>query len=486
MDGHRIFRFGAFEADCRTGELRRAGVRMRLQAQPFQILTLLLDRPGEIVTRAEIVQKLWGGDTFVDFDQSIGSAIRKLRRVLGDSAAAPRYIETLRNQGYRFLAPVQIQISSPPSRGAVEAPKSGMSPGLRGHVSTGLTAGLAIGMALAALLVWSGSVESHWRVSQHAPARPQNMDAWLAYQKGMYLLRTRTATAVENSIGYFQHALNLEPNYASAHAGLANAWAVLNFYTGRQRQVLMERAWAANQRALQLDHSMAEAHATRAYIRFYHKWDWPGAESAFKTAITLNPGCATAHQWYAEYLFYMARFDEAVREINRAHELDPQSVLISAQVASPLMFSRQYDEAIEKIKEALKLDPEFALGIYMLATCYEQQGRFDEALSEYRKISGSAMGLTGLGYACARSGRQPEALQILKKLLDDSGRDGVSGYHVARVYAGLGDTTQAFGWLKKAKDARDERMVMLKVDPKLDPLRSDSRFGELLQSIGLD
>jgi tetratricopeptide (TPR) repeat protein len=181
----------------------------------------------------------------------------------------------------------------------------------------------------------------------------------------------------------------------------------------------------------------------------------------------------------------MGRFQEALRVINRAHELDPQSVVISLQLASPYMFAREYTQAIDKIREALRMNPEFPLGIYMLATCYEQLGRFDEALAEYRRIAGTSLGLTGLGYVYGRSGRQQEARQILQQLLSDSKRDELSAYHVARVYAGLGDASQTLAWLKKAQGARDERMVMVKVDPKLDTLRSDPLFSDLLRNLGL-
>jgi tetratricopeptide (TPR) repeat protein len=322
-------------------------------------------------------------------------------------------------------------------------------------------------------------------IAQRASDHPRNLQAWLAYQKGRYLWQTRTASAVENSIEYFQQAVNLDPDYAPAYAGLADAYVILNFYTGRHRQLSIDRARTASGRALKLDHSMAEAHATQAYIKFYYEWDWSGAENAFRKAITLNPNYATAHQWYAQYLFYMGRFEDALREINRAHELDPQSVVISLQLASPYMFSRQYTQAIPKIREALKLNPEFPLGIYMLATCYEQLGRFDEALAEYRRIAGTSLGLTGLGYVYGRSGRQQEARRILQQLLSGSKRDDLSAYHVARVYAGLGNAGQTFAWLKKARDARDERLVMVKVDPKLDTLRTDPLFSDLLRNLGL-
>jgi tetratricopeptide (TPR) repeat protein/DNA-binding winged helix-turn-helix (wHTH) protein len=485
----KIVRFGVFEADFEAGELRRAGVRVKIQAQPFRVLTLLIERTGELVTRDEIVKELWGDGTFVDFDQSVGAVIRKLRLALSDSAIAPRYIETLRHKGYRFLLPIQTdhapQQPVPPSAGQQRGalPWLGLS-----LLSIALT-----GCATAAALifsVWSArpseSTTSHRSaITQQIPEQPRNVDAWLAYQKGRYLWKTRTAPALEKSIEYFQRAVNLDPDYAAAYAGLADAYVILNFYTGRHRRISIDRARAASGRALKLDDSLAEAHATQAYIKFYYEWDWRGAETAFKKAIALNPTYATAHQWYAEYLFFMGRSQEALRVINRAHELDPQSVVISLQLASPYMFSRDYATAIEKIREALRLDPETPLGIFMLATCYEQLGRFDESLAEYRKIAGTSLGLTGLGYVYGRSGRQHEARRILQQLLDASKRDELSAYHVARVYAGLGDTSQTFAWLRKARITRDERMVMVKVDPKLDMLRADPLFSALLRKLGL-
>jgi tetratricopeptide (TPR) repeat protein len=181
----------------------------------------------------------------------------------------------------------------------------------------------------------------------------------------------------------------------------------------------------------------------------------------------------------------MGRFEEALRVINRAHELEPQSAVISLQVASPYLYSGKYTQAIDKIREAKTLNPELPLGTYMLATCYEQLGRFDEAIEEYRRIAGTTLGLTGLGYVYGRSGREEEARRILRQLVEGSERDDVSAYHVARVFMGLGDASQTFAWLNKARGAGDERMVMVKVDPKLSKLRSDPLFGDLLEDLGL-
>lgn len=470
-----IVRFGVFEVNADTGELRRAGVRVKLQAQPFRLLTLLLERPGELVTRDRIVQELWGSDTFVDFDQSVGAVIRRLRQALGDSASAPRYIETLRHKGYRFLAPVQVD-DTPRAPVPVSGAKEHAAKPWFHRVRTAI---VFTAVASAALLVvlWGRRP-----VAEH----PRNVEAWVAYQKGRYLWNARTGQAIEKSIEYFQRAVSLDPAYAPAYAGLADAYVVLNFYSGRYSMASIERAKAASAQALRLNHELAEPHATQAYIKFIYEWDWSGAEEGFRRAIALDPERATAHQWYAEYLFYMGRFPEAQRAINRAHELDPQSVVISLQLASPYMYARDYTQAIDKIREALRLNPEFPLGIYMLATCYEQSSRTDEALTEYRKIAATNMGLSGLGYALARSGRTIEARGILRQLMRESEHENLSAYHVARVHAGLGDTALTLAWLRRARDARDERMVMVKVDPKLDSLRADAGFGGLLREMRLD
>jgi DNA-binding winged helix-turn-helix (wHTH) protein/Flp pilus assembly protein TadD len=470
-----IIRFGVFEVSPDTGELRKSGVRVRLQAQPFRVLTLLLERPGQIVTRDRIVKELWGSDTFVDFDQSVGAVIRRLRQSLGDSAGSPRYVETLRHKGYRFLAPVQAEEALAPPLPVPAAKKRNARPWLRR-----MRARIAAAVVASAVLMFGLSGR------RPVPDHPRNMEAWAAYQKGRYLWNARTAHAIEESIEYFQRAVSLDPTYAPAYAGLADAYVILNFYSGRYSRASMERAKAASVNALRLNHDLAEPHATQAYIKFYYDWDWRGAETSFRRAVALGPDFATAHEWYSEYLFYMGRFQEALRAIRRAYELDPQSLVINLQLASPYLYAREYTQAIERIREAMRLNPDFPLGIFMLATCYEQQGRFDEAVAEYRKIAGTGMGLSGLAYALGKSGRSAEARAILQQLTRDTKPEDLSAYHVARVYAGLSDAGQTLTWLRRAQATRDERMVMLMVDPKLDLLRGHPGFDAVLREMGLN
>jgi len=233
---------------------------------------------------------------------------------------------------------------------------------------------------------------------------------------------------------------------------------------------------------LTLDASLAEAHASLAYVDCYHDWNWAGAEQEFKRAISANPNYATAHQWYAEYLFYMARFDESIAEINRAHELDPMSLSISTEMGSPYYYMRQYETALEKYTEAHEMDPGFPLAVYCMALCYGQKSQFNEAIALLGRGKGGHSPTAAVGYFYGMSGQAREGREVLSDLI----KTDFPPTHIARVFAGLGEKEQALAWLERAIDQRDERAVMLKVDPHFDSLRSDPRFRNLLGRLGLD
>jgi TolB-like protein/Tfp pilus assembly protein PilF len=312
----------------------------------------------------------------------------------------------------------------------------------------------------------------------------EDVEAYQLYLRGRFFWNKRTPEGLRKGIEHFEQAIKLDPNYALAYAGLADSYALLGLYSGGLQPKLQPKdyfpqAKAAAQKALELDDTLAEAHTSLAYARYYYDWDWAGAEAEFKRAIALNPNYATAHQWYGEYLFYMQRFDESLAQINRAHELDPFSLVINYELASPYFYMRRYDQAIKKYREAMEMDPHFPLASYYLAVCYEQKGMFDEAINTFGNEKGSAS--TTLGHIYAVSGRRREAQNILHVLM----KAPKSPYLIARVYAGLDDKDQAFAWLEKAYEDRDERLVMLKVDQLLDSLRPDPRFQDLLRRVGL-
>ena len=306
----------------------------------------------------------------------------------------------------------------------------------------------------------------------------ENAEANQLYQKGRFFWNKRTVDGLNKGAEYFEQAIALDQHYALAYAGLADSYALLDLY-GNMPGDIFEKARAAAETALKLDNSLAEAHASLAYVEYYHDWNWTGAEDEFRRAITANPAYATAHQWYAEYLFYMARFDESVAEINRAHELDPVSLSINTELGSPYYYMRQYDIAMEKYQAAHEMDPSFPLAAYCTALCYGQKSDYREALKRLGAEK-SAIG-AAVGYFYAKSGRTRDARDVLSILI----KSNFPPTHIARVLTGLDEKDQALDWLEKAFDRRDERVVMLKVDPHFDSLRSDPRFQNLLGRLGL-
>ena len=220
-----------------------------------------------------------------------------------------------------------------------------------------------------------------------------------------------------------------------------------------------------------------------------YEWDWPGAEREYKRAIELDPNYATAHQYYSEYLALLGRTEESVAHIRRAHELDPLSLIINTEMGYPHFCARHWDEALGYYRKALEIDPSFHFAVFYAARCYVQKGEFDEAIAESRRAvalsGGSALTVAGLGYAYAAAGRKGEAREVLRDLTGRSGRRYVSPYLIATIHAGLGENDRALTWLERAYEERDYLLVMLRIDPRLDGLRADPRFTDLVRRVGL-
>jgi DNA-binding winged helix-turn-helix (wHTH) protein/TolB-like protein/Tfp pilus assembly protein PilF len=317
----------------------------------------------------------------------------------------------------------------------------------------------------------------------------ESTEAYQLYAKGRFFWDKRTESSLKKSIECFEQAIKIDENYALAYAGLADAYAILNFYSALQMKDAYPKARAAAEKALSLDNSLAEAHTVLAYVKEQYDWDWAGAEVEFKRAIALNPNYATAHQYYSEYLAFVGRTEESIRHITRAQELDPNSLVINTELGFPYLCARQYDSALEKFRQALERDANFAFALYQSARCYDQKSMFDEAIAEYRKaiaLSGGSSVMTArLGYTYALAGRKAEAKAALEELFAASKQRHISPYLIATIYTGLGDNDKAMQWLEKAYEVRDGMLVMLKVDAHLDGLRSDARFQDLLRRVGL-
>ena len=629
----RRFKFGVFEADLRTGELTKLGKRVRLQEQPFQLLAMLLEKPGELVIREELCERLWP-KTIVDFDHGLNKAIGKVREALGDSVENPRFIETVARRGYRFLADVAVVQGGQPQTAAgdlaagreaprlAQPPDAGTSARSPTHALGWKLSGVVTALALAVFLSWFFYSWRHPRSTIHSlavlplenlsndasqdyfadgmtdelithlgqisairvisrtsamtyknahkslaeiarelnvdavvegsvlhsgervriaallievPADKQiwaesyegdfrdtltlqsrvarsiaaqiratlnrqeqaaldnskavNPEAYEAYLKGRYFLNKRTGDSLRTAIEYFKRAIESDSNYAEAYSGLADAYALSGDwkYGVLSPQEAFPKAKTAATKALALDESLGEAHASLAYALDLYGWDWEAAETEYKRAIKLNVGYATAHQWYSWHLLMMGRNSEAIAELREAESLDPLSLIISADVADALSVAHRFDEAEQQARKTLQLDPNFAIGHYELGQALEQRHLHDQAIAEFQKaiaISGHSGAFdSNLGYAYAVSGRTEEAVKVVEDLEHRQDQNPSLDADIALVYVGLGDQDQAMSWLDKGYEARFKASILLR--PAFDPLRSDARFKELMHRVGL-
>ncbi|MGA9771017.1 MAG: winged helix-turn-helix domain-containing protein [Blastocatellia bacterium] len=315
----------------------------------------------------------------------------------------------------------------------------------------------------------------------------KQLEAYSLYLKGRNYWRKRTEEGLQQGIEYFQQAIETDPNYAPAYAGLADCYNMLVVYGISRPKDAFPKSKQAAIKALEIDETLAEAHTSLAFIKFRWDRDRLEAEKEFQLAIKHKPGYVPAHQWYSSYLVAVERFDEAIAVAKRAQELDPLSFISNAHLGWILYLSGKYDEAIEHCKRLLDVDPNFFPAHRYLGLTYEQKGMHKEAIAEFQKglaLSKSTLMTALLGHAYAISGKTSQARQVLAELQrPDQGN--VSSYMVAAIYAGLGEKDQAFKMLEEAYEERDMWLVNIKVDPVFSPLRSDQRFRSLLERTGL-
>lgn len=639
----RAVRFGVFEVDFATGELRKHGVKVKLHGQqPFLVLSLLLERAGQVVTREELSQKLWTGDTFVDFEHGLATAISKIRDALGDSAESPRFVETIPRRGYRFIAEVATldaplssrqesadsEAYSPRDQIQLESANRAVAQKARLQPLAWKIAGLIL-VTLVGLLLWkvryksgpaaagvapANSVRSlavlpleslsgdasqdyfadgmtdelitdlgqigalrvisrtsvmaykHTRKPLPQVARELNVDAVIEgtvlrsgnevritaqlidaaadkhlwansyqgdlrdtlalqnkvareiaeqirinltpeeqallkrarvvdpqayedYLKGRYFWNKRTADGLEKAADYFGDAIKKDPGYAQAYAGLADSYALLGDweYGVFSPNKAFPKAKAAAAKALELDSSLGEAHTSLAFVSDLYDWDWSVAEREFRRAIELNPGYATAHQWYGWHLSEMGRNGEALVEMRKAESLDPLSLIISADVAEELLVAHSFDESIQQSRKTVEMDPNFAAAHYELGQAYVQKHMYKEAITELKEaieLSGGSTACTSnLAYAYAASGGRNEALKILADVKSRSNHGYSNAPEIALIYVGLGDRDQAMAWLERAYTERFNPSVLLR--PAFDSLRADPRFKSLVRRVGI-
>jgi len=317
----------------------------------------------------------------------------------------------------------------------------------------------------------------------------ESNEAYQLYLKGRFQWHKRTNEALKKSIDYFNQAIERDPSFALAYAGLADCYVVPAYMLPPGEKI--PKAKMAAMKALELDDTLAEAHTSLARAMTTYDWDWRGAEREFQRAIELNPNYAIAHQWYCGYLEAMGRTPEAIAEGKRALELDPLSPIITFEMGLGFFYARDYDKAIEYYQKTLELDPDFPPAHGQLPAAYEQKRMYDQAITGFQKgtnLKGSRewyFSLSGLAHVYAVAGNKGEAQKLLSEMKDLSVRQYVPADRIALIYAGLGDKDEAFAWLEKAYDERSFNMTWLKVEPRWDSLRSDPRFADLVRRLGL-
>ena len=502
-----VIRFGVFEADVYAGELRKNGVKVKIQDLPFRALKLLLSRPNEVLSRDQFRQALWPEDVFVDFDHGISSAINRLRDAMGDSADNPVFIETVERRGYRWIAP--IHVPSPPQvapgpvlvQSELAVPTDGSHPASRWRWSLVFPVGALL------LAVWSfwpshraasagtasagttkpstssGTLSS----SRHSP----NPDAEQFYLKGRFYWEKRTPDGLNKALDYFTQAIVHDANYAPAYVGLADCYNLLREYTLMPASEAYPRALAAAQRAVELDDQSSEAHASLAFALFWGTWNAAGAEQEFRRAIDLNPNNSVAHHWYATFLSTMGHPSEALAEIERAQSLAPASKSVLADKGDLLWLAGRQDEGIALLKQLEAAEPDFVSPHRYLKVVYFARGDYLNYLAEWKKEAllmrdHSSLKLVETaekGFAEAGAPGMLQNLRATQKRLYDRGQQ--SPYLLAETDSLLGNKEEALQYLRIAYDKHDDAVVRLEGDVAFNHLRDEPGYKDLVARLGL-
>lgn len=439
-----VYLFGPFALHASKRLLLRDKDVVPLTSKAFETLLALVQNVRSILGKDDLLRRVWP-DAVVE-ESNLTQTIFMLRKALGDRVKEHRYIVTVPKRGYCFVADVREL-----PEGAESAEALGPGRELLGK-----------------------------RYSESA-------EAYQLCLRGRHFWAKRTASAVEKAIRCFQQAIEKEPQYAKAYAGLADCYTILSHYSRLSPQKTMPKAKAAAIKALEIDETLVEAHTSLAVVKMLYDWDWPGAEGEFRKALEPDHNYPTAHHWYGMYLVARGHFDEAIAEVERAQQLDPLSLAINTDLGLVLYLARKYDEAIHQYRATMDLEPTFEGARVGILMAYNEIGMFHQPISEFLRSpeTFSRDIATRLEDAYVQSGVKGYWRAYLE-LAEAPSREVYSSPYVrARIYAEIGDHGQALQWLEKAYAERDGGLSLLKVDPGLDGLRAEPRFAAILKHIGL-
>jgi TolB-like protein/Tfp pilus assembly protein PilF len=327
--------------------------------------------------------------------------------------------------------------------------------------------------------------EEQKRITKHYT---DNVAAYQLYLRGRFEFNKFTPESMPKGVSFYNQAIAIDPTYALAYAGLADLYATEAHAWAPPREGYAKAKWAA-ERAVQLDNTLAEAHEAVGMEKLYYEWDFPGAEIELKRAMQLKPSYSEVHSIYSCYFKALGRYPEEIAEARRGQELDPLAAFTNMEFGEALYMARRYDEAIEQIRKTLELEPHFFIAYHVRARAYEQKKMYAEAIADCqewaRVFNDDPMALATLGHIYATMGKRKEAEEIIGKMQGMSGQRYFSSYWIALVYAGLGDNDKAFQYFEKAFEERYFLMIWINSDPRLDNIRSDPRFANLVHRIGL-
>jgi len=313
-------------------------------------------------------------------------------------------------------------------------------------------------------------------------------DAYRAYLLGRFDWNQRSEAGLTRAIEHFRHTVQIDPIFAPAYSGLADCYATLGYLSSLAPSEAFPAARQYATKALELNKSLAEAHASLGFVKLYFDWNWADAEADFQRAISLDPNYAPSHQWYSIFLLAAGRPEDGFREIQLARQPDPLSLPVNTDLGFHYYYTGRYGEAVKQLKFVLELNKDFPAAHLWLGRTYQELGRLNDALAEFQhveqKLPEWPVSIAAMGFVAGVSGRTDEARNALAELRRLAGKKFVTSYGVALVHAGLGQKDSAFAWLNKAFDERSHWLVWLRLDPRWKELRSDSRFAELVSRVG--